>query len=78
MGPAVVVVVVFIFCLLLFFFFGTRTVTSLYMPGSRVGRILARYKLDIVDVQEVRWDKGGIERIIRCRPLCLLVDYPKI
>ena len=38
---------------------------SLYMPGSvtTVGRILARYKLDIVGVQVVRWDRGGIERI---------------
>ena len=24
-----------------------------------VVRELARYKLDLVDVQEVRWDKGG-------------------
>jgi hypothetical protein len=53
---------------------------SLYMPGSltTVGRILPRYKLDTVGVQEVRWDKGGIRRIIRCRLFCLLVDYPKI
>ena len=25
-------------------------------------RELARYKLDVVDVQEVRWDKGGTVR----------------
>ena len=50
------------------------------MPGSltTVGRILVRYKLDNVDVQEVRWDKGSIERIIRYRLFCLLVDYQKI
>ena len=53
---------------------------SLYMPGSltTVDRILPSYELDIVVVQQVRWDKGGIERIIRCRLFCLLVDYPKI
>lgn len=47
-----VVVVVFIFYLLLAFFFGTQNVMSLYMPRSltTVGRILARYKLDIVGV----------------------------
>jgi hypothetical protein len=27
-----------------------------------VARELARYKLDLVGVQEVRWDKGGIVR----------------
>ena len=27
-----------------------------------VARELARYKLDIVGVQEVRWDKGGMIR----------------
>ena len=66
MSPVVVVViVVFIFCLLLAFYFGTWNMMSLYMPGSvtTVGRILARYKLDIVGVQVVRWDRGGIERI---------------
>ena len=36
-------------------------VRSLYMAGSltAVARELARYKLDLVSVQEVRWDKGG-------------------
>jgi hypothetical protein len=27
-----------------------------------VGRELGKYKLDLVGVQEVRWDKGGTER----------------
>jgi hypothetical protein len=27
-----------------------------------VARELGKYKLDIVGVQEVRWDKGGTER----------------
>jgi hypothetical protein len=36
-------------------------VRSLYRSGSLtiVARELARYKLDLVGVQEVRWDKGG-------------------
>jgi hypothetical protein len=37
--------------------FGTWNVRSLY-----VARELARYKLDLVGVQEVRWDKGGTVR----------------
>jgi hypothetical protein len=34
---------------------------SLYRSGSlmTVSRELARYNLDLVGVQEVRWDKGG-------------------
>ena len=40
---------------------GTWKVRSLYRTGSltAVARELARYKLDLVSVQEVRWDKGG-------------------
>jgi hypothetical protein len=40
--------------------FGTWNVRSLYREGSlkTVSRELARYKLDLVRVQEVRW-KGG-------------------
>jgi len=39
-------------------------VSSLYRAGSlaaaaAAARELARYKLDLVGVQEVRWDKGG-------------------
>jgi len=39
---------------------GTWNVRSLYSSGSvrAVARELARYKLDLVGVQEVRWDKG--------------------
>jgi hypothetical protein len=29
---------------------------------TAVGKDLARYKLDLVGVQEVRWDKGGTVR----------------
>jgi len=39
---------------------GTWNIRSLYRAGSlaAVTRELARYKLDLVGVQEVRWDKG--------------------
>jgi exonuclease III len=44
--------------------FGTWNVRSLYRIGSlkRVVRELGKYKLDLVGVQEVRWEKGGTER----------------
>jgi hypothetical protein len=43
---------------------GTWNVRSLYMAGSvkAAARELARYKLDVVGVQEVGWDKGGTVR----------------
>ena len=43
---------------------GAWNVRSLYRAGSpaAVTRELARYKLDFVGVQEVRWDKGGTVR----------------
>jgi exonuclease III len=39
--------------------FGTWNVGSLYKSGSvtTVVRELERYKLDLLDMQEVRWDK---------------------
>src|SRR5215469_6746671 len=42
-------------------FLGTWNVRSLHRAGSltAAARELARYKLDIVGVQEVRWNKGG-------------------
>jgi exonuclease III len=44
--------------------FGTWNVRSLYRSRSlmTVAWELARYKLDLVGVQEVRWDKGGTVR----------------
>ena len=44
--------------------FGTWNVRSLYRLGSltTVARVLARCKLDLVGVQEVRLDKGGTVR----------------
>ena len=43
---------------------GTWNVRSLYRAGSlkAAARELARYKLDLAGVQEVRWDKGGTVR----------------
>jgi len=40
---------------------GTWNVRSLYRAGAlmAVARELARYKLDLVGVQEVRWEKEG-------------------
>jgi hypothetical protein len=44
--------------------FGTWNVISLYRSGSltTAARELARYELDLVGAQEVRWDKGGTVR----------------
>jgi hypothetical protein len=44
--------------------YGTRNVRSQYRAGSLVAaaRDLARYKLNLVAVQEFRWDKGGTVR----------------
>jgi exonuclease III len=44
--------------------FGTWNARSLYRSRSlmTVARELARYKLDLVGVQEVRWDKEGTVR----------------
>jgi len=43
---------------------GTWNVRSLYRAGSpkAAARELVRYKLDVVGVQDVRWDKGGTVR----------------
>jgi exonuclease III len=43
--------------------FGTWKVRSLYRAGSLMAasRELARYKLDLVGVQEVRWESGRTE-----------------
>jgi len=40
----------------------------MYRSGSRTAaaRELARYKLDLVGVEEVRWDKGGAVRAGNC------------
>jgi len=44
--------------------FGTWNVMILYRSDSltTVVRKLARYKLNLVSVEEVRWDKGGTVR----------------
>jgi exonuclease III len=43
--------------------FGTWSVRSLYRAGSlkTVARDLRKYKLDLVGVQEVRWEKRSTE-----------------
>jgi hypothetical protein len=43
--------------------FGSWNVRSLYREGSlmTVSRELAGYKLDLVEVQEVRWESSGTE-----------------
>jgi hypothetical protein len=44
--------------------FGSLNIRSPYRIGSlkTVARELGKYKLDLVGVQEVRWEKGGTER----------------
>jgi len=44
--------------------FGTWNVGSLYRAGSlrAAARELARHKLDLVGVEEAKWDKGGTVR----------------
>jgi len=44
--------------------YGTWNVRSLYRSGSltTAARELARYKLDLVGAQEVRWDTRGTAR----------------
>jgi len=46
--------------------FGTWKVSILYRIGSltSAARELARYKLDLVGVQEVSWNKGGTLRAV--------------
>jgi hypothetical protein len=44
--------------------FGTWNVRSMYRAGSlrAVGEAISKYKLDLVGVQDVRWDGSGTER----------------
>ena len=48
--------------------FSTCNVSSLYGSGSltAAARELARYKLDVVGVQGVRWDNGGTVKAGDC------------
>jgi exonuclease III len=43
--------------------FGTWNVRSMYRAGAlrTVAEGISKYKLDLVGVQEVRWDRGGTE-----------------
>jgi hypothetical protein len=47
--------------------FGTWNIRSLHRADSLTEAAageFARYKLNLVRVQEVRWDKGGTERAV--------------
>ena len=48
--------------------YGTWNVWSLYWSGSLkiTARELARYKLELVGAQEIRWDKRGTVRAGDC------------
>jgi hypothetical protein len=48
--------------------FGTWNVRSLYRAGSlvTVSKALSKYKLDLVGVQEVRWEGGGTKLAGEC------------
>jgi exonuclease III len=52
--------------------FGTLNVRSLRKTGAlkTVAREFGKRKLDLVGVQEVRWEKGGTERAEDCTFLC--------
>jgi exonuclease III len=52
--------------------FGTWNIRSLYRKGTlkTVARELGKCKLDLVGVQEVRWEKGGTERAEDCTLFC--------
>jgi hypothetical protein len=43
--------------------FGKWNVRSLYMANSfmTVAKEMSKYKLDLVGVQKVRWDRGGTQ-----------------
>jgi hypothetical protein len=43
--------------------FGTWNVRSMYRAGSlrAVAEVISKYNLDLVGVQQVRWDGGGTE-----------------
>jgi hypothetical protein len=43
--------------------FGTWNVRSMYRGGSlrKVAEEISKYKLDLMEVQEARWDTGGTE-----------------
>jgi hypothetical protein len=47
----------------MYMIFGMWNASSLYRAGSlmTVAKQIPKYKLDLVGVQEVRWDRGGTE-----------------
>jgi hypothetical protein len=41
--------------------YGTWNDRSMYRTGSLRAEEISKYKLDLVGVQEVKWDRGGTE-----------------
>jgi exonuclease III len=43
--------------------FGSWNVRSMYRTGSlsTVAEVISKYKLDLVEIQEVRWNRSGTE-----------------
>jgi hypothetical protein len=52
---------------------GMCNVKSMYMADSlmTVVKDISKYKLDLVEVQEVRWDRGGTEPAGEYTATCL-------
>jgi hypothetical protein len=52
--------------------FGTWNVRSLYRAGSllAVSKELSKYKLDLVQAQEVRWEGSGTKPAGECTFFC--------
>jgi hypothetical protein len=48
--------------------FATRKLNNLYREGSlvTVSKELSKYKLDLVGMQEIRWEGGGTEPTGEC------------
>ena len=64
--------------------FGTWNVRKLYRSGSltTVARRLAKYKLDLVGVQEVRWGKVGTvtagDYIFFCGKVIKIISWEQV
>jgi hypothetical protein len=52
--------------------FGLWNVRTLYRAGSlmTISRELSKYKLDLVELQEVRWEGGGTEPVAEYTFFC--------
>jgi exonuclease III len=56
--------------------FGTWNVRSIYRAGllRAVAEEISKYKLDLVGVQEVRWDGGGTEPTGEYTFVCMIAN----